>query len=92
MAKKKAKQVVAVKKPKIGEHYLFTFAGGTLLGTLDSKCEKLEEHYKEPWFWMRVPETNMDAKRKSGKDYVRYPVSIYSILKVAEPGERYIQK
>ena len=87
MAKKKAKQVVAVKKPKIGEKYIFKFAGGTLMGTLKCRSEKLEEFYKEPWFTMTVEKGSQHHSRT-----MYYPVSIYGIVRKAEDGEVWIEK
>ena len=87
MANKKEKQVVAVKKPKIGEDYLFEFAGGRMIGKLTSRNEKLEEHYKEPWFTFTVEKGSQAHSRT-----MYYPVSIYKIIRKAEAGESYTEK
>jgi len=84
MAKKKVKQVVAVKKPKIGERYVFTFAGGKLVGRLDCRNEKLEAHYGEPWFTFVVERGESGHERAT-----RYPVSIYSIVRVATDKDKF---
>jgi hypothetical protein len=83
MAKKKAKQVISVKKPKIGENYIFEFAGGKLLGRLDCRNEKLEAIYNEPWFTFVVEHDTIGREGAT-----RYPVSIYNIIRKAEDGER----
>lgn len=69
MAKKKNKQEIAVKRPKIGETYRFNFAGSPKIGVLEEKNQKLSEHHNEPWFWF-----------SSGG--MRYPISIYDIIGV----------
>jgi hypothetical protein len=87
MAKKKEKKVVAVKKLKIGERYLFEFAGSRLIGTLTEHCKELEEHYKEPWFTIVVEKGSQAHPRT-----MRYPVSIYGIIRKAKPGEIYTER
>lgn len=87
MAKKQEKKIVAVKKPKIGENYVFTFAGGTMIGTLIGRSEKLEDHYKEPWFTIEVQKGSQKHDRT-----MKYPVSIYSIIRKADSGETYTEK
>lgn len=82
MAKKKEKKVVAVKKPKIGERYAFRFAGGTMIGLLESRNEKLEAHYNEPWFTFVIERGDQHHNRT-----MRYPVSIYNIIRKANDGE-----
>lgn len=74
MAKKKEKQVIAVKSPKVGEQYAFYFAGGKMHGTLVSKNEKLTNHYSEPWFTFEVEKGSYGHERT-----MKYPVSIYDI-------------
>ena len=79
MAKKKENKTIAVKKPKIGESYVFTFAGGLMAGRLDSRNEKLEAHYGEPWFTFVIVKGSQHHERT-----MRYPVSIYNIIRKAD--------
>jgi len=81
MAKKaKAKPKATVTKPKIGNWYTFTFAGGPLLGILDQKNDKLTNLYGVAWFWMRVPANKSYSSGSHTARDVRYPVSIYNII------------
>jgi len=83
MAKKKKEQEIAVKRPKVGETYRFRFAGSPMVGILDEKNEKLTEHYKEPWFWFKVPASEDSLAKRD----MRYPVSIYNIVGVIKSEE-----
>lgn len=68
MAKRKKKdEKIFVKKPKIGESYWFWFAGGIIYGKLYEKCEKLTNHYNEPYYKL------IDNKG------TKYPVSIFKL-------------
>jgi len=78
MTKKKEElKVISVKKPKIGQNYVFSFAGSTMSGKIEERCEKLEAHYGEPWFTFTVESKWKNKKRRT----MRYPVSIYNILR-----------
>jgi len=79
MAKKKEIKIVAVKKPKIGESYVFSFAGGIMVGKLECRSEKLEAHYGEPWFTFIINKGSQKHNRT-----MRYPVSIYNIIRKAD--------
>jgi hypothetical protein len=67
MVKKKNPKKIYVKKPKIGESYWFWFAGSITHGVLLKSCEKLTEHYGEPWYTLE------------SKDGTKYPVSIFTL-------------
>lgn len=80
MAKKK-EQTATVVKPKKGSRYEFQFAGGRMVGILEEKNDKLTQHYGHAWFWLRVPaEEVYNGFGKETKD-MRYPVSIYNLIK-----------
>lgn len=85
MAKKKVNQTISVKKPKIGENYIFDFAGGKLLGRLDCRNERLESIHGVPWFTFVVEHYTIGHER-----IVRYPVSIYNIIRKSEDGEQHV--
>jgi hypothetical protein len=67
MTKKKKSTMIYVKKPKIGESYWFWFAGGITRGILLDKCEKLTNHYDEPWYTLQ------------SKEGTKYPVNIFAL-------------
>lgn len=67
MAKTKKDTTIYVKTPKIGQTYMFSFAGSVHAGSLYSKNEKLTKQYNEPWYTM------LDNKG------TKYPVSIFTL-------------
>jgi hypothetical protein len=79
MAKKKQEKAT-ITKPKVGKWYTFTFAGGSLLGILEERNDKLTQHYGVAWFWMRVPADKSYSSGGHEVRDVRYPVSIYNLI------------
>ena len=74
---KKPNQITQVKNPQIGTKYTYRFAGSIQHGLLFKHSESLSKSHGYPWFWFYNDE---DFPNERG-EYLKYPISIYNILK-----------
>ena len=56
-------------KFKENDRVTFKFAGGTFLGVVNEKDEKLSTHYGEEWYWLYETSTG-----------TRFPIAHHAII------------